>query len=618
MTGLCGWAGLAHANDEARAIVERMAVPLLRRDDSCAQYAINEMSSLAVAAVSTKRELHQEGATIAAIYGKPRSSDARAPELGCGLARYLLECYRDEGIEFLRTLSGPFSLVLVLDQGREALLAIDRMGICALMYSLTRQGMVFGSTADVLNSYSGAPPIDQQSLFNYIYFHMVPSPSGIFRDQHRVAPGSYVRYRRDRVETGAYWKMRYEENVSRDFGELKEEFRSLLRKSVSQAVDGGTTGTFLSGGTDSSTVAGILTEVSEKPANTYSIGFDVPDYDEIRYARIAAKHFGTAHHEYFVTPNDVLGFIPRLASFCDQPFGNASAVPTYYCASLARSDGVDTLLGGDGGDELFGGNERYAMQTIFSWYGAVPELLREGFIEPLLAALPVTHRVPLLRKAKSYVSQAMVPMPDRLHSYNVLNRNPLEQVFVADFLASVDASRPLSLFRDAYHNADAGSMLNRMLALDLQFTVADIDLYKVNKMCELANVRPAYPMLNDELVTFSATLPTHLKLKGIKLRYFFKEALSDFLPKEIINKRKHGFGLPVGIWMRSYKPLQDLAYSAMDAFKARKILRPEFIDQLVRSHCSGSAAYYGGEIWVLMMLELWLQAHAQARGTGVG
>src|SRR6185436_7996996 len=146
------------------------------------------------------------------------------------------------------------------------------------------------------------------------------------------------------------------------FGDLKEAFLASVCGAVRSAAADGPVGTFLSGGTDSSTIAGMLGEVTGEPARTYSIGFEAQGYDEMAYARIAARHFGTRHHEYYVTPADVADAIPRIAAVHDQPFGNSSAVPTYYCAKLAKEDGVDTLLGGDGGDELFGGNERYAKQ----------------------------------------------------------------------------------------------------------------------------------------------------------------------------------------------------------------------------------------------------------------
>jgi asparagine synthase (glutamine-hydrolysing) len=358
----------------------------------------------------------------------------------------------------------------------------------------------------------------------------------------------------------------------------------------------------------------LLAKVSGRPARSYSIGFEAEGYDEMGYARIAARHFSTDHHEYYVTPDDVLALAPRLAGFCDQPFGNASAVPTYYCAQLAKSDGVELLLGGDGGDELFGGNERYATQAIFSFYGHVPALLRKGLIEPVLFGVPGADRIALLRKARGYVTKASVPLPERLLAYNMLRSNPLDAVFTEAFLERVDPNMPSKLYRGVYDGADAHGSLNRLLALDLQFTLADNDLYKVNRMCAMVDLDVAYPMMSDDLVAFSARLPARLKLRGTTLRYFFKEALKDFLPREIITKHKHGFGLPIGIWMQSHAPLRALAYDAVRALGSRGVVRPEFIERVMSEHQSGDAAYWGGEIWVLSQLELWLQTHGWAPG----
>ena len=251
---------------------------------------------------------------------------------------------------------------------------------------------------------------------------------------------------------------------------------------------------------------------------------------------------------------------------------------------------------------------------MFGLYDKVPEALRRGILEPLLFAVPGGERIAPLRKARSYVRQAAIPMPARLHTYNVLNRTPLNRIFVDDFLHEIDPGTPGRLLDAVYHGAEAESMLNRMLALDLQFTLADNDLYKVNKMCELAQVQVGYPMLDDDLVAFSAALPSDFKLNGTTLRYFFKQALRDFLPREIIQKQKHGFGLPVGVWMRTHVPLRELAYDTLQAFKARRIMRPDFIDEMIAGHQTAHAAYWGGEIWVLTVLELWLQAHGSPRG----
>jgi asparagine synthase (glutamine-hydrolysing) len=407
--------------------------------------------------------------------------------------------------------------------------------------------------------------------------------------------------------------MAFEENHARQFGELKEQFIQTLRDSVREAGAGAGTevGAFLSGGTDSSTIAGILCEVGGKPANTYSIGFAAEGYDEMEYARLASRHFGTAHHEYYVTPDDVVAAIPRVAGVFDQPFGNASALPAFYCAQLARKDGVTRMLGGDGGDELFGGNERYSKQHIFALYEQVPAPLRAALLEPVIGNFPGGDHIKLIRKARSYIEQAKVPMPDRLETYNLLGHYGHDKVFTQEFLAGADASGPIKSLRQTYAENQAAALINRMLALDLKVTLADNDLPKVLKACELAGMEVAFPFLSEDMVAFSSGLTAKQKLNGTKLRYFFKEALRGFLPDEIITKQKHGFGLPFGVWLQQHKPLQQLASDSLTDLKKRNIVRPEFIDTLVGKHLNEHAGYHGTMVWVLMMMEQWFRQREQ-------
>ena len=245
----------------------------------------------------------------------------------------------------------------------------------------------------------------------------------------------------------------------------------LLRSSVREAIGGQEVGAFLSGGTDSSTIAGILGEVSGQPARTYSIGFDASGYDEMEYARIAARHFSTRHHEYYVTPDDIVSAIPEVAAIFDQPFGNASAIPAFYCARMAKADGLSRMLGGDGGDELFGGNVRYAKQHLFSLYEQMPAMVRKGMIEPLVFGIPGGNALPLVRKARSYIEQASIAMPARTETYNLLDRYGHGEVFTQEFLATVNAAHPAILLDQIYHQADAESLINRMLAFDRKFTL---------------------------------------------------------------------------------------------------------------------------------------------------
>jgi asparagine synthase (glutamine-hydrolysing) len=582
-----------------------MAASLQRFDGSTSRSASAEFG--AVAAAGTHADVFQSGERIVGVWGDARFSDA---DLGAmarqqGAARALAQGYQRKGAGVLTTISGAYALA-VLDHGSgEAMLAVDRMGTHPLCYGVVAGKLVFGSTLDSISAFPGSSThIDPQAIYDYVYFHMVPAPRTIHAGRKRLLPGSWVAWRKGKLETRSYWRMRYVEDGKQPVAELKEAFLASLRQAVREAAQDGTVGTFLSGGTDSSTVAGILGEVTGKPARTYSIGFEAQGYDEMAYARIAARHFGTQHHEYYVTPADVVSAVPKIAEVYDQPFGNSSVVPTYYCAKLARDDGVDLLLGGDGGDELFGGNERYAKQHLYSLYSDLPEFLRKGLIEPVAFLAP---EVGILGKAQRYMRNASQPMPARYDNYNLLERLGADNVFTPEFLGTIDQQAPRTMLADAYKDTQARSLINRMLALDLRITLADNDLPKVARACELAGLDVRFPLLDDVVVSFSSLLPPRLKLKGTRLRYFFKEALRGFLPDEIITKTKHGFGLPFGPWLQTHRPLQQLALDSLADLKQRGIVRAQFIDELTSTHVASHAGYYGTLVWVLMMLERWLK-----------
>jgi asparagine synthase (glutamine-hydrolysing) len=225
-------------------------------------------------------------------------------------------------------------------------------------------------------------------------------------------------------------------------------------------------------------------------------------------------------------------------------------------------------------------------------------------------ALARDARIAPFRKARSYVQQANTPLPDRLQSYNFLERVNVTEVFAADFLSALDLNAPRVLFRERYADAGTTSELDSMLYLDWKFTLADNDIRKVDKACGLAGVPVCFPFLDDDVVEFSTRVPPNLKLKGLKLRYFFKRAMRGFLPNEILKKSKHGFGLPFGVWLRTDRELQQLAYDSLSHLKAHHYFRPAFIDELIHLHRRGHAAFYGGALWVFMALSLWLQAHS--------
>ena len=612
MAGLCGWFDFEPAGSADPQVIARMGAAISRFDRSAVRSVGCDHGTVATAAAGGDADLYHDDGLVIAIWGRLRFTDeelaARAQRYG--ITRALAQGYAARGTKLLELLSGAFALAILDDRNGEALLAIDRMGMHPLCYALAGERLVFGSTLDAIRAFpSIGNQLNRQAIYDYVYFHMVPGPQTIHTGCHRLSPGSLLLWRNGKVESRCYWEMRYVENERRPLTQLKEGLLAVLREGVREAARDRIVGTFLSGGTDSSTVAGLLGQVTKEPARTYSIGFKAQGYDEMEYARIAARHFGARHHEYYVTPDDVVQVIPAIAAVHDQPFGNSSAVPTYYCAKLAKEDGIETLLGGDGGDELFGGNARYARQYLYSLYSDLPSTVRKRLIEPVAFALP---EVNIIDKIQRYIRNASQAMPARYDNYNLLERFGAGNVFGADFLASVDPQRPQRLMATNYLQTSADTLINRMLALDLKYTLADNDLPKVMRSCELAGVAARFPMLDDTVVAFSARLAPELKLKGTQLRYFFKQALSNFLPPEVIAKQKHGFGLPFGPWLQTHKPLEQLALDSLADLKKRRIIRPDFIDELTSMHVSRHADYFGTMVWVLMMLEQWFREHRNA------
>ncbi|MBK8767493.1 MAG: asparagine synthase [Burkholderiaceae bacterium] len=543
-----------------------------------------------------------------------RDPDLRAQAGTDGLIAALAAGYRRHGPQVLSRITGEFALAFADTRLNTGLVAVDRYSTLA-MYIGSHDGQwAFASEPLRVAALLGRKPrLDAAALHAYVFFHVIPAPLSIIEGVRRLDIGEYAVFEHGSMSVQRYWSPVFEEANPFDFGQEKAAFMGALRQSVAEASEGTTRanlGCFLSGGTDSSTISGMASEMLGGGVRTFSIGFDVQAYDESYYYRLAAKHFKTEHTEFVLNPSHAGELLDVVAGQFEQPFGNASALPTLFCAQLAREAGITRMLGGDGGDELYGGNERYATQALFAFYDQVPAIVRNGLLEPLLFGPLKSSEFALFRKARGYIEQAKTPLPDRLGGkYNLLNRFGVDRVFEPAVIASGRGFQPLALERDVWARSDAGTQINRLLAFDFKFTLGDGDLPKVTRMCHAAGVEVAFPMLSDLMTDHSLRLAPSQKLKRTKLRYFFKEALRGFLPDEILTKSKHGFGMPFGDWMLAQPELAARADDALAGLATRGIVRAEFIEQLRDAVKGGHAGYFGVMIWVLMMLELWLRAH---------
>jgi len=548
-------------------------------------------------------DLARDADALCAVIGSPVLAGDTA-----GNAATLLRAWHSSGVDMARRLGGTYALVII-DAARACVfLAVDRFAVETLCYRTDGLTLAFADRADCVQGRSDE--LDPQAIFDYLYFHMIPAPRTIFRDVRRLPAAHAILIDRGGARELRHWPLRFDEQHREPFVTARDTFRQLVRDSVARQVHGHQrVGAFLSGGTDSSTVAGMLREATGGPAPCYSIGFDAEGYDEMEYARIAARHFACEHHEYYVTPDDLLASIPAVARHHDQPFGNSSALPAYYCGKLAQADGCSKMLAGDGGDELFGGNSRYALQRFFDFYQLLPGAARQ-LVEPLCRDHSPLRRIPGLRQATGYVRHARVPMPERLQAHNLLTQLDPLKVLTPAFLEQIDTHEPTQHMQATWNECTANSLINRMLAYDWRYTLADSDLPKVRGATQMAGIAVGYPLLSDAITDFSMALPPHWKLRRFKLRWFFKEALRGFLPDEVITKKKKGFGLPFGVWATRNPALKRLAADSLHSLGARGIVRSDFIDQLLCEYLPEHPGYYGEMVWILTMLEQWLQGQA--------
>ena len=606
MDGIFGWLGVHGAHQD---LIRHMGRAANLSPQGLVHEHSNQMLGVAACSRLGKADIHFENGLTAALYGRPHFLDmdlafiARDQNPAMAVAHGWVRF----GEKLPTLMQGNFAFAVLEPLKKKAFLALDRIGAERLCYAKQGGQLAFGTSAQSVAAHpSVGRTIDPQAIYDYLYFHTIPAPRSLYRGVHKLLPGQYVSLKNNQLSTGFYWQADYTP-IDAGFDPQCREFRSLLDQAVRDA-DAPATAAFLSGGTDSSTIVGALTAARGAPVDTFSIGFDADGFDEMEYARCAVERYGSRPHEYYLKPADIVTAIPIIAREYDEPFGNSSAVPTYFCARTAHEAGFQNMFAGDGGDEIFGGNVRYAKQGQFETYAHLPAVLRRGLIEPMTNLPGLSNRFPL-SKLKSYVDQARVGLPLRLETYNFLHRTPLDQIFAADFIHAVDPATTDAALTEVYERTNSDHYINRLMHLDLKFTLADNDLRKVGTMTEAAGIEVHYPLLDDRMVAFANHLPVDYKVRGQKLRWFSKEALADLLPEKIINKSKHGFGLPFGVWSNQYAPLGDLVGDSLSDFKQRGWIQPAYLDHMLAMQRGQHASYYGVMIWVVMMLEQWLEAN---------
>jgi asparagine synthase (glutamine-hydrolysing) len=529
----------------------------------------------------------------------------------------IVHAYEQYGSACVKELRGMFAFAL-WDQPRQTLLlARDRAGKKPLFYAEVDGQWVFASELQALLQHPRlAREVDGAALDEYLTYGYVPAPKTIFRGVRKLPPAHWLTLRLPRdghgspqVHVERYWRLGYEPKLRLSEEDAVDGLLEVLREAVRlRMIADVPLGALLSGGIDSSIVVALMSQLSDRPVKTFSIGFDDQEFNELPHARRVAERCGTEHHELIVRPK-ALEVLPTLVSHYGEPYADSSAIPSYYVAKLTREH-VKVALNGDGGDECFAGYERYAGGLAADRYGRIPAAVRRLAIEPLSRLIPAGGpRRSRLRQARRFLEVAGQPAPLRyLRWIGYVPTAEKAALYSADFRAQLAGHRAESWLLEMWERLTAAGLgpLDTMLALDVE-SYLPYDLLVKMDIATMANALEARsPFLDHQVMEFCARLPESYKLRGMRLKHLLKKAGAGLLPPETLARRKMGFGVPVANWMRGELRswTEDLLLSPR-ALK-RGYFQPEALRQLVDRHLEGREDR-SFQLWALLWLELWHQ-----------
>lgn len=513
----------------------------------------------------------------------------------------ILHAYEEFGENCVDYLRGMFAFAIWNKRDESLFIARDRVGKKPLFYSLINGNFVFGSELKVLLEHGEvSKEIDFSALDSYLTFGYVPEEFCIFKDVKKLLPGHSLTFRNGKVETKKYWDFNYIKPVEiRSEAEYIEELRAQITDAVKiRLISEVPLGAFLSGGVDSSSIVGTMAKLSNQPVKTFSIGFNEDSFNELKYARVAAKHFNTEHHEFVVTP-DLVEIVDELVWHFDEPFADSSALPTYMVSKMAR-DFVTVVLSGDGGDELFAGYTRYTIDKKRSGFANLPAFIRKG-------VQAVSEQLPHGAKGKNYLYNTSLDSIDRyIDSVSHFNKLRRKSLYSNDFLSNLNDNLGVAenIFQQFAGSVETGNPIDNLLYLDSKTYLPSDILVKVDRMTMATSLEARGPLLDHKLIEFVVGMPTELKLKGLETKYIFKKAMEGIVPNEILYREKQGFGVPINEWINSQ--LKGRIHETLSDSRTlqRGYFDRKYIETLLDEH-HRNRRDHSHSLWILLMLELW-------------
>jgi asparagine synthase (glutamine-hydrolysing) len=520
----------------------------------------------------------------------------------------IVHLYEEYGEECFARLRGMFAIAIWDSRNRKLLLARDRIGEKPLFYSADSHRIVFGSELKaLLASELISKEIDPLALSDYFSYGYISSPKSIYKSVRKLRPGHFLVAAQNGVRECPYWDISFspERIESRSVTDWSEAIRHQLCDSTrAQLMSDVPLGAFLSGGVDSSSIVAMMSHLMDRPVTTCSIGFPNKEFDESDYARQIARKFNTDHFEEIVAPS-ALEIMPKLVWHYDEPFADSSAIPTYYVSRVARQR-VTVALGGDGGDENFGGYRRYRFDLFEnSLRNAVPGWIRTAICGPLGRIYPGLAWAPRVFRAKATLqSLARNPLEGYFNSVSIFRPDEKRRLLSHDFQRSIDGYDSVDVFKHHYDRVDSQDPLTKIQYVDMKTYLPDDIFTKVDRAAMAVSLEVRAPLVDHRLMELVARIPSNLKIRRGEGKFILKEAMKSMLPENVLYRRKQGFAVPLKHWFRG--ELKDATYSTMFS-QDDGILDKSYLRKIWNQHQSGTfdrSAY----LWCVLMYCKWKEA----------
>jgi asparagine synthase (glutamine-hydrolysing) len=519
----------------------------------------------------------------------------------------IVHAYEQWGADAIAKLRGMFGLAIWDARQRSLLVARDRVGIKPMYYAVAAGRLLFGSELKSLLCSPELPTeIDPDALDHYLSFLYTPRDGSIFRDVCKLPPGHLLTWREGALAVRPYWQPAATESFSGSEADAVAALERVLVAAVdSHMISDVPIGAFLSGGVDSSLVVALMARLTTGRVKTFSIGFDEPDFDELVHARRVAEQYDTDHHEVVVRP-DAIEILDRLIGHFDEPFADSSAIPTWYVSEIARKH-VTVVLSGDGGDELFGGYDRYVPHPrVVGFDRYAPRGLRR------VAAI-AANRLPHGVRGKNFLRH--VSRSDRgryLDAIRFFSSDEKAVLLSADVRASLAGVDPEIRLARHFERYAGLPWPSQMMRFDLETYLPDDVLTKVDRMSMAHSIESRVPLLDNEVIDFANTLPSDLKIRNGRRKHVLKEVAAKLLPEGLVDRKKQGFGVPLGVWFRG--GLRELFADTLLSSSAlqRGYFEPRFVRQIVDEHLSGRRDHTL-RLWQLVVFERWHRQYVDGR-----